>query len=154
MMDQTHIGYTSWNEPPANVMPAVSWIQVPEAGSLGVDAEGATLERTGGRFGFSLGTIDSVSDETRTLKLFDRGTTPVKFTVQTSAPWIVPSESAGTVGAAEETSRASRGLEQGACGQRQCGGNGHGELWRRAPDELLSASAAAADYTRRRAWIC
>ena len=70
-------------------MPAVSWIQVPEAGSLGVEAEGATLERAGGRFAFSLGTIDSVSDGTRTLNLFDRGRTPVKFTVQTSAPWIV-----------------------------------------------------------------
>jgi hypothetical protein len=32
MMDQTHIGYTAWNDPPANVMPAVSWIQVPERG--------------------------------------------------------------------------------------------------------------------------
>jgi hypothetical protein len=103
MMDQTHIGYTAWNDPPANVMPAVSWIQVPEAGSLGVEAEGATLERAGGRFAFSLGTIDSVSDETRTLNLFDRGRTPVKFTVQTTVPWIVPSVSAGTVGAAEET---------------------------------------------------
>ena len=103
MMDQTHIGYTAWNDPPANVMPAVSWIQVPEAGSLGVEAEGATLERAGGRFAFSLGTIDSVSDETRTLTLFDRGRTPVKFTVQTTVPWIVPSVSAGTVGAAEET---------------------------------------------------
>ncbi|MGD0346989.1 MAG: glycosyl hydrolase 115 family protein [Terracidiphilus sp.] len=101
MMDQTHIGYTYWNEPPANAMPAVSWIQVPEAGSLGVEAEGATLERAAGRSGFSLGTIDSVSDERRTLRLFNRGRTPVKFTVQTTVPWIVPSESAGTVGAAE-----------------------------------------------------
>ncbi len=97
MMDQTHIGYTFWNEPPANAMPAVSWIQVPEAGSLGVDAEDATIERAGGRFGFSLGTIDSVSDETRTLTIFDRGRTPVNFTVQTSAPWMVASESSGTV---------------------------------------------------------
>ena len=37
----THRLY-AWNDPPANVMPAVSWIQVPEAGSLGVEAEGAT----------------------------------------------------------------------------------------------------------------
>ena len=103
MMDQTHIGYMAWNDPPANVMPAVSWIQVPETGSLGVDAGGATLERAGGRFSFSLGTIDSVSAETRTLKLFDRGATPVKFTVQATVPWIVPSVTAGTVGAAEET---------------------------------------------------
>jgi hypothetical protein len=102
MMDQTHIGYTFWNEPPANAMPAVSWIEVPEAGSLSVDAEDATLERTPVGFGFSLGTIDSVSDATRTLTLFNRGRTPVKFTVQASAPWIVASESEGTVGEEEK----------------------------------------------------
>ena len=36
MMDQTHIGYTFWNEPLVNAMPAITQIQVPEAGSLGV----------------------------------------------------------------------------------------------------------------------
>jgi hypothetical protein len=102
MMDQTHIGYTAWNDPPANVMPAVSWIQVPEAGSLGVSAEDATFTRAGGRFGFSLGTIDSVADETRTLTLFDRGKSPVEYTVETSAPWIVASETGGTVGITEQ----------------------------------------------------
>jgi hypothetical protein len=102
MMDQTHLGYTAWNDPPANVMPAVSWIQVPEAGSLGVSAEGATFTRTGGRFGFSLGTIDSVSDKTRTLTLFDRGKTSVEYTVQTSVPWIAASERGGEVGLIEE----------------------------------------------------
>ena len=102
MMDQTHIGYTAWNDPPANVMPAVSWIQVPETGSLGVSAEDATFSREGGRFGFSLGTIDSISDKTRTLTLFDRGKTPVDYTVQASAPWIVPSENGGRVSLIEE----------------------------------------------------
>jgi Gylcosyl hydrolase family 115 C-terminal domain len=102
MMDQTHIGYSAWNDPPANVMPAVSWIQVPEAGSLGVSAEDATFSRAGGRFGFSLGTIDSVADKTRTLTLFDRGKKPVEYTVQTSAPWIVASETGGTVGATDQ----------------------------------------------------
>jgi hypothetical protein len=102
MMDQTHIGYTAWNDPPANVMPAVSWIQVPEAGSLGVSAEDATFTRAGGRFGVSLGTIDSVADQTRTLTLFDRGKTPVEYTVQTSAPWIVASEAGGRVGLIEQ----------------------------------------------------
>ncbi|HEY5381658.1 MAG TPA: glycosyl hydrolase 115 family protein [Acidobacteriaceae bacterium] len=99
MMDQTHIGYTMWSDPPANVMPAVSWIQVPEEGSLGVSAEDAAFERAGRQFGFSLGTIDSVSQATRTLTLFDRGKTPVAYTVTTSAPWIVASSNAGMVGA-------------------------------------------------------
>jgi Glycosyl hydrolase family 115/Gylcosyl hydrolase family 115 C-terminal domain len=102
MMDQTHIGYTAWNDPPVNVMPAVSWIQVPEAGSLGVSAEDATFSRAGGRFGFSLGTIDSVADGTRTLTLFDRGKMPMEYAVQTSAPWIVASQCAGTLGVTEQ----------------------------------------------------
>jgi hypothetical protein len=102
MMDQTHIGYTAWNDPPANVMPAVSWIQVPDAGSLGVSAEDATFTRAGGRFGFSLGIISTFSDPTRTLTLFDRGRSPVEYKVETSAPWIVASETSGTVGATEQ----------------------------------------------------
>ncbi len=102
MMDQTHIGYVSWSDPPVNVMPAVSWIQVPETGSLGVSAEDATFTRAGGRFGFSLGTIDSVAQQKRMLTLFDRGKGPVQYAVKTSAPWIVVSSTEGTVGPAEQ----------------------------------------------------
>ena len=35
MMDQTHIGYTSWRDPPTNVMPSVKEIDVPVAASAG-----------------------------------------------------------------------------------------------------------------------
>src|ERR1700728_3403970 len=102
MMDQTHIGYTFCTEPPANAMPAVSWIQVPDRGSLSVSAEGATFKRSGAKSEISLGTIDSVSDRTRTLTLFDRGKMPVTYAVQTSAPWIATSQSTGTVRASEQ----------------------------------------------------
>jgi len=102
MMDQTHIGYVSWNDPPVNVMPAVSWVQVPREGSLGVSAEDAVFTRAGGHFGFSLGTLDSVNQQTRTLTLFDRGRTPVKYEVKASAPWIRVTQSEGTVGPDEQ----------------------------------------------------
>jgi len=102
MMDQTHIGYTFWNEPPANAMPAVTQIQVPEAGSLRDSGEDATLARLGGPSAFSLGAINSVSDETRTLTLFDDGRTPVEYTVQTNVPWIIASQKGGMVGAEEQ----------------------------------------------------
>jgi hypothetical protein len=91
MMDQTHIGYTYWQEPPLNAMPAVTEVQVPDHGSLSVDAErGTGLHPT-------LGTFDSVAQQTRILKLFNRGKTPVSYTVISSAPWIVLSRSEGTV---------------------------------------------------------
>jgi Glycosyl hydrolase family 115/Gylcosyl hydrolase family 115 C-terminal domain len=103
MMDQTHLGYVTWSDPPVNVMPAVSWIQVPEQGSLGVSAPDATVARTGGRFAFSLGTIDSVAPQMRWLTLFDRGKTPVEYTVKPSVPWIKVSSTEGSVGATEQT---------------------------------------------------
>ena len=36
MMDQTHIGYTYWQEPPRNTMPRVDVIQLPRAADMGV----------------------------------------------------------------------------------------------------------------------
>jgi hypothetical protein len=92
-----------WSDPPVNVMPAVSWTQVPETGSLGVSAEGATLARVGARFEFSLGTVDSVSEQTRTLTLFDRGKTPVSYEVKASAPWLKVSKSQGMIDHDEQT---------------------------------------------------
>src|SRR6476620_8541950 len=36
MMDQTHIGYTYWQEPPHNTMPRVDVIQLPVGADMGV----------------------------------------------------------------------------------------------------------------------
>jgi hypothetical protein len=96
MMDQTRIGYTFWNEPPLNAMPAVTEVQVPERGLIGVAAEGGTGFRP------SLAVFDSVAQQTRALTLFNRGKTPVDYQISTSDPWIVVSSKAGTV-AKEET---------------------------------------------------
>jgi hypothetical protein len=108
MMDQTHFGYTFWNEPKANAMPAVSWIQVPEAGSLGISFGGGSMTRTPGGLVFTLEPIDSVADDAQVLNLFDLGKTPVDFTVETSAPWIVVSAKSGTVRLGEEQKLALR----------------------------------------------
>jgi hypothetical protein len=91
MMDQTHIGYTFWNEPPLNAMPAVTEVQVPQRGTVGVAVEGGIGFRP------SLGVFNSIVQETRTLTLFNRGRTPLEYQLTTSDPWIVLSRSAGTV---------------------------------------------------------
>src|SRR5579883_1057944 len=41
MMDQTHIGYTFWQEPPRNVMPQVKELELPAASAMGVAIEGS-----------------------------------------------------------------------------------------------------------------
>jgi hypothetical protein len=91
MMDQTHIGYTFWNEPPLNTMPAVTEVQPATVASIGVAVEGGLGFRP------SLGQFDSVAQQTRTLTLFNRGLTPAEFQVTTSDPWIVVSQNSGTV---------------------------------------------------------
>ena len=106
MMDQTHMGYVSWNDPPVNAMPAVSWIQVPEEGSLGISAEDATFTRGDRRYAFSLGTLDSVNQQKRRLTLFDRGQEPVKFAVNASGPWILVSREDGTLRPGEQVTVA------------------------------------------------
>ena len=40
MMDQTHIGYTYWNQPPLNAMPAVSEVQPASGAKMGIAVEG------------------------------------------------------------------------------------------------------------------
>ena len=41
MMDQTHIGYTFWNEPPLNAMPAVTEVQPVSGPRMAVAVEGS-----------------------------------------------------------------------------------------------------------------
>ena len=49
MMDQTHIGYTYWQEPPRSVMPRVDVIQVPVPAEMGVAYEGQAPPAVPGR---------------------------------------------------------------------------------------------------------
>jgi len=92
MMDQTHIGYTFWNEPPLNTMPAVTEVQPAGSSSIGISVEGSAGFRP------SLGQFDSVAQQTRTITLFNRGLNLVQFQAVASDPWIVVSKSSGTVG--------------------------------------------------------
>src|SRR6185503_21112239 len=52
MMDQTHIGYTYWQEPPRNTMPRVDVIQVPVAAEMGVTVVEQNRPPLTGRGGF------------------------------------------------------------------------------------------------------
>ena len=93
MMDQTHLGYTYWQEPPLNVMPAVSDVQPAAEAHMGVDAEGST-----GVFGPIHLSFDNFQRQTRYIDVFNRGVTPFHFDIAASAAWIVLSTASGEVG--------------------------------------------------------
>ena len=97
MMDQTHIGYTYWNEPPVNAMPAVSWVQPLEGAHMAVAAQGSALAAAGPLPLLRLPGFDDFNRQTRPIDIFDRGRQPFDWTATTDRPWIRLSATSGTV---------------------------------------------------------
>ena len=96
-MDQTHIGYTSWRDPPTNVMPSVSEIEVPVPPALGVAVEGSAAPWPGPSGMPALPQFDSLNRQLHYIEIFDRGQTSYAFTAKSSAPWISLSATHGTI---------------------------------------------------------
>jgi len=107
MMDQTHIGYTYWQQPPTNTMPAVREIQLPEAAAMWVHNWGLGLS------------FDLFGQQRRHVDLFNHGRTPFEFSARASAPWIVLSATHGRVEKEErlwvsiDWTKAPQGLASG-----------------------------------------
>jgi hypothetical protein len=97
MMDQTHIGYTYWQEPPTNTMPSVTEIEVPEAAEMGVAIEGSAAAWPGARDEPVLPEFDAYNRPRRYIDVFNRGRAPFEFSATASAPWIVLSTVRGKV---------------------------------------------------------
>jgi hypothetical protein len=116
MMDQTHIGYTYWQEPPRNTMPRVDVIQNGVAADMGV----SIIERNwppppvgrggagrasgpppgfvfGGRGELTLPTFDNYQRQTFHVDVFNRGQTPFEYTASAGEPWVHIEPSRGTV---------------------------------------------------------
>ncbi len=97
MMDQTHIGYTFWNQPPVNAMPKVTEIEIPALAQLSVAVEGSASAWPGSPGEPSLPPFDLFNQQRRYIDIFNRGREPFVFSATTSVPWIVLSESQGTI---------------------------------------------------------
>ena len=85
MMDQTHIGYTYWQEPRHNNMPKVDTIDLAAATgrSWDVDGEVAAFNPYDGKDHF--------------VDLYSRRNSPFSFTAKTAAPWVTVTPASGTV---------------------------------------------------------
>jgi hypothetical protein len=97
MMDQTHIGYTYWQQPESNSMPKVVDGELPEAAGLGVAVEGSASVWPGATNEVTLPEFDAFNQPQRFVDVFNRGRTPFEFSAGTSAPWVVLSSTHGTV---------------------------------------------------------
>ncbi|MDZ7288780.1 MAG: glycosyl hydrolase 115 family protein [candidate division KSB1 bacterium] len=88
MMDQTHIGYTYWQQPDSNVMPEVKEIEIPVAAEMGVAIEGSTHWWPNEKSDAVLPEFDPYHQQTYYLEIFNRGQTPFEYSVQAGAPWV------------------------------------------------------------------
>jgi hypothetical protein len=97
MMDQTHLGYTFWNDPPLNAMPAITEVQSLSGPSMAVAIEGLPFA-TSRDFGlFTLPAFDAFNRQTRYIDVFNRGTEPFEFSASADQPWIKLSDGKGTI---------------------------------------------------------
>ncbi|KAH7311099.1 hypothetical protein BKA65DRAFT_413389 [Rhexocercosporidium sp. MPI-PUGE-AT-0058] len=86
MMDQTHIGYTNWQQPASNSMPAQQYPMQNTNSPPGVYVDGGSST-------FTLPGMDPYSP-TRWIDIYSKSNTTTKFTVS-SDPWIVATPSSG-----------------------------------------------------------
>jgi hypothetical protein len=89
MMDQAHLGYTYWQQPVRNAMPAVQEVQVPPAGELGVALEGSEASWPEGGGGSPVLPALSVFDNRpRYVEVYNRGRKAFQFAIEDASPWL------------------------------------------------------------------
>ena len=97
MMDQTRIGYKSWQDPKTNIMPEVTELQVPQPASMGVAIEGSESAWPGGRGEPTFPPFDSINQQRYPIDVFNRGSQPFEFDATADQPWIKLSQMSGTI---------------------------------------------------------
>jgi endo-1,4-beta-D-glucanase Y len=98
-MDQPHLGYTGWQDPPENSLKAIPLreIDVPAAGAIGVAVDGSDSSWPGPLVDPALPPFDRFNRQSRTIELFNRGRSPFEFEARADSPWINLSAHKGDV---------------------------------------------------------
>ena len=148
-MDQPHIGYTSWRDPPANTLAAIKLakLDAPVPASLGVATDGGSA---------TLPAFDSLNQQRSYIDVFNKGRTAFDFTAAPSARWIKLSQSQGSV---EDETRvwvtidwntAPAGMNEGSIKISGAGSDEIVKLTARKPSDLtrstLNGFAEGAGY--------
>lgn len=99
IMEQTHMGHVSWNDPAVNKMPEVSYIQTKTAPGLGFTLESPVVMRRG-RFNFpsrNFTPFDPINNQKYYIEIYNTGTELLKYNITSKNNWINLSTTSGTV---------------------------------------------------------
>jgi hypothetical protein len=101
MMSQTHIGYTYWNNPPANKMPAVAYLHIRKSAGLGYVIEKSTgpgfTGQSEGLFGNELPRFDPINNQNFYVEIFNMGSEKLSYTIEPKDKWIKLSSAKGNI---------------------------------------------------------
>lgn len=97
MMDQTHIGYTYWQQPRVDAMPAVKEITVPEAAKMGMYVEGADQALTDGPDTANLPGFYSWEKNGHYIEIFNKGKAAFNYSVQSPVSYVIIKPASGKV---------------------------------------------------------
>ncbi|MDD1750116.1 MAG: glycosyl hydrolase 115 family protein, partial [Methanothrix sp.] len=97
MMDQTHIGYTTWQQPKENVMPKVNEINIPDIAEMGVSIEGTQDWWPQAKNEAVLPGFDAYLQQTRSIEVFNRGKAPFEYQAEAGVSWLLVTPARGTV---------------------------------------------------------
>lgn len=119
MMSQPRIGYTHWNNPPADTQPAVVTNRPNAVADMGVAVEGMAAAWPAEDHEYALPDFHRHGADSRRIEVFNKGTEPFEFTARASEPWIVldrtgsPVEVAQAVNVSVDWDRVPEGASEG-----------------------------------------
>lgn len=109
MMDQIKLGYTYWQQPDIETMPAVSDVRPQKAASMAVAIEGSeTAWPSYGAPPAVLPPLDNYGRGTRWIEIFNRGAEPFHYKATADQHWVTLKPASGTV---TETVRLEVGVD-------------------------------------------
>lgn len=88
MMDQTHIGYTYWQQPDSNKMPELKTVKPMASASMGISIAGAAD---------TLPEFNSHSNRKQYIDIYNKGNTAFNFKIESKHPWIKLSSQSGSI---------------------------------------------------------
>jgi hypothetical protein len=88
MMDQTHIGYTYWQQPTVNKMPAVKTITPTMHTQFGIAIEGSESVWPDDTTAAILPAFSSQHPEKHYIDIFNRSANPFRYTIYTNLSWL------------------------------------------------------------------
>lgn len=98
LMKQTHISYTSWDQPEVDVVPTTQRRQATGEAAIGVAIEGSRTALTPASAAGSLPELSVYyPNETRRLEVFNRGAGSFEFTATSSAAYVTLTPASGTL---------------------------------------------------------